>query len=391
MQINESFRKLIPPLSSEEYAQLEENCKADGIRDPLVVWRGTLIDGHNRYDIAQKHGLEFQVVEKDFEDENHVKIWMIRNQKGRRNLTDGWKYMLAEAEKTIQTEIGAAIRKATEGRPKQAEIVDGNQEKLLSIIDNSLTENPSDIMEKQKHNTRKKIAESLGWSTGKVAMADRVFKSEKPEIKAAVLSGEKSINEAYKEIKKVEIEAKRDEIRETLTAQYLETGEKKYRVIYADPPWKYGNAMPEYVTTPEDHYPAMSTIDICAMPINDICENDAVLFLWTTSPHLEETFEVIKAWGFKYKTSFVWDKVKHNMGHYNSVRHEFLLVCTKGSCVPDVKKLFDSVVTEERTTHSKKPETFREIIDTIYTDGNRIELFARNVNKEGWDVYGNQS
>ena len=149
--------------------------------------------------------------------------------------------------------------------------------------------------------------------------------------------------------------------------------------------------MPEYVTTPEDHYPAMSTTDICAMPINDICENDAVLFLWTTSPHLEETFEVIKAWGFKYKTSFVWDKVKHNMGHYNSVRHEFLLVCTKGSCVPDVKKLFDSVVTEERTTHSKKPEMFREIIDTIYTDGNRIELFARNVNKEGWDVYGNQS
>ena len=212
-----------------------------------------------------------------------------------------------------------------------------------------------------------------------------------PETIAAVRSGEKSINEAYKEIKKVEIESKRDEIRETLTAQYLETGEKKYRIIYADPPWSYGNNMPEYFTDAKDHYPAMSTIDICAMPISDICENDAVLFLWTTSPHLEETFEVIKAWGFKYKTSFVWDKVKHNMGHYNSVRHEFLLVCTKGSCVPDVKKLFDSVVTEERTTHSKKPETFREIIDTIYTDGNRIELFARNVNKEGWDVYGNQS
>ena len=175
-----------------------------------------MIDGHNRYDIAQKHGLDYTVVEKEFEDENHVKIWMIRNQKGRRNLTDGWKYMLAEAEKTIQSEIGAAVRKATEGRPKQAEIVDGNQEKLLSIIDNSLTENPSDIMEKQKHNTREKIAESLGWSTGKVAMADRVFKSEKPEIKAAVLSGEKSINEAYKEIRATE---KKEERIELITQQ----------------------------------------------------------------------------------------------------------------------------------------------------------------------------
>jgi N6-adenosine-specific RNA methylase IME4 len=79
------------------------------------------------------------------------------------------------------------------------------------------------------------------------------------------------------------------------------------------------------------------------------------------------------------------------MGHYNSVRHELLLVCTKGSCTPDVKKLYDSVLSEERTQHSKKPETFRNIIDTIYPLGHRIELFARNITNEGWDVYGNQS
>lgn len=207
MIINDSFKKLIPPLTPDEYAQLEANCLADGIRDPLVVWQGVLIDGHNRLAIAEKHGLDYTVVEKEFEDENHVKIWMIRNQKGRRNLTDGWKYMLAETEKTIQMEIGAAVRKATEGRPKQAESVDENQEKLLSTIDNSFQ--PEQV-EKPKHNTQKIIAESLGWSTGKVAMADRVFKSEKPEIKAAVLSGEKSINEAYKEIK---IEEKKEVVK----------------------------------------------------------------------------------------------------------------------------------------------------------------------------------
>lgn len=240
MIINDSFKKLIPPLTPDEYAQLEANCLADGIRDPLVVWRGTLIDGHNRYDIAQKHGLDYTVVEKEFEDENHVKIWMIRNQKGRRNLTDGWKYMLAEAEKTIQTEIGAAIRKATVGRPKQIEVADDSQEKLLSTIDNNLqaeqTENP-------KHNTQKIIAESLGWSTGKVAMADRVFKSEKPEIKAAVLSGEKSINEAYKEIRATE---KKEERIELITQQIedIESGKLPelqglYSVISIDPPWNY--------------------------------------------------------------------------------------------------------------------------------------------------------
>jgi N6-adenosine-specific RNA methylase IME4 len=125
------------------------------------------------------------------------------------------------------------------------------------------------------------------------------------------------------------------------------------------------------------------------MPVKEITEENAVLFIWSTSPHLPEALEVVKSWGFKYKTTFIWDKIKHNMGHYNSVRHEILLVCTKGSCTPDVKKLFDSVVSIERTAHSKKPDEFRNIIDTLYTYGNKIELFARESIK-GWDVFGNQ-
>ena len=187
-----------------------------------------------------------------------------------------------------------------------------------------------------------------------------------------------------------EIENRRETIREQLEKQDLKPGDKKYRIVYADPPWKYGNAMPEYVTEPQDYYLLMDTGDICAMPVKDICEKDAVLFLWSTSPHLPEALEVVKAWGFEYKTTFVWDKIKHNMGHYNSVRHEFLLVCTRGACTPDVKKLFDSVVSIERGEHSKKPEYFREVIETLYTYGNKIELFARSA-PHGWDVFGNQS
>lgn len=168
-----------------------------------------------------------------------------------------------------------------------------------------------------------------------------------------------------------------------------ELREGKYRVIYADPPWKYGNTMPDYMGVQDDHYKLMTIQEICSLPIRSIAEDDAVLFIWVTSPILEESFKVINAWGFEYKASFVWDKVKHNMGHYNSVRHELLLVCTRGSCQPDVQKLFDSVVTEERTEHSKKPETFRSIIDTIYPYGNRIELFARE-KINGWNSYGNE-
>jgi N6-adenosine-specific RNA methylase IME4 len=161
-------------------------------------------------------------------------------------------------------------------------------------------------------------------------------------------------------------------------------------VIYADPPWKYGDGLTENYGGTQYHYPSMSIDDLCAMPVKEMVENDAVLFLWVTSPLLEECFPIIRAWGFKYKTSFVWDKIKHNMGHYNSVRHELLLVCTRGSCTPDEKTLIDSVQSIERTNkHSEKPEEFRRIIETLYKHGSKLELFARQ-NHEGWSVYGNQ-
>lgn len=163
----------------------------------------------------------------------------------------------------------------------------------------------------------------------------------------------------------------------------------KYRVIYADPPWRYGNTMPSYFAEQADHYPLMDLEEICALPVGDLAEDNAVLFLWTTSPMVEDAFKIIQAWGFEYKASFVWDKVRHNMGHYNSVRHEFLLVATRGSCPPEVPHLFDSVVVEERQDHSRKPETFYTIIETLYPSARKVELFART-RREGWDSHGNE-
>jgi len=167
--------------------------------------------------------------------------------------------------------------------------------------------------------------------------------------------------------------------------------EGKYQVIYADPPWEYAqeqHSKEKQETVLETHYPTMPTEDICKLPIENLTGENAVLFLWTTSPKLFEAKSVIDAWGFTYKSSMIWDKVKHNVGYYVSVRHEFLLICTKGSCLPDSHNLIDSVQTIERTEHSKKPERFYEIIEEMY-HGKKIELFCRKP-REGWDVWGNQ-
>jgi N6-adenosine-specific RNA methylase IME4 len=167
--------------------------------------------------------------------------------------------------------------------------------------------------------------------------------------------------------------------------------ENKYQVIYADPPWAYNDKCEDGAIQSRGAnkvYPTMLINEICALPINNLSYENSVLFIWVTSPLLEDGFCVINSWGFEYKASFVWDKIKHNMGHYNSVRHEFLLIATKGSCTPDNLKLFDSVLSIEKTEHSKKPYEFYEIIETLYS-GKKIELFARN-KREGWDCWGNE-
>jgi N6-adenosine-specific RNA methylase IME4/DNA-binding XRE family transcriptional regulator len=370
MQILKELEVLIPPLTIEEFKQLERNILEEGIRDPLVTWNGILVDGHNRYRIATEHDMNYITVEKEFTDMNAVKEWMIYNQFGRRNLPTYERGKLALRLKDIFRE------KAKDN----LKIYGGNQYDAPCQKSDNI----------QKIDTKKELAKIANVSHDTINKIENIEAKASNEVKQKLSSGTMSINEAYKEIKKEEVELKRKEIRDTFEKQDVEVKDKKYRIIYADPPWKYGNSMPLGTTEPQDYYLLMDTMDICAMPIKDITEKDAVLFLWSTSPHLPEALEVAKAWGFTYKTTFIWDKIKHNMGHYNSVRHEILLVCTKGACTPDVKRLFDSVVSEERTEHSKKPNVFREIIETIYTYGNKIELFARE-SPEGWDVFGNQT
>jgi len=236
----------------------------------------------------------------------------------------------------------------------------------------------------EKRDALAEAAEVVGVSKNTMIRAQAIERHD-PELAAKVSAGDVSLNAAYREVQH----------QQKKQAPPLPTN--KYRVWYADPPWEYGNAgvigETDNYGHAARHYPTMSIADLCDMgnQIKEACEPNAVLFMWVTSPLLEECFDVIRAWGFQYKTSFVWDKVGHNYGHYNSVRHELLLVCTRGSCTPDDKTLYDSVISIEKSrTHSEKPEEFRRIIDSLYTWGNRIELFSR-CKADGWDAWGNEA
>jgi len=236
---------------------------------------------------------------------------------------------------------------------------------------------------KKGHPQAKAKATASKTNPGAVQRGDKLAK-ERPDLAAKVRVGDMKPAEAHRQMKKAEVAEK---------AAALPEG--KYRVIYADPPWHYGDGRTGdrmTATGALHHYPTMKLSELKALDIPSIAADDAVLFLWATSPLLPDALELVPAWGFKYKACFVWDKVKHNLGHYNSVRHEFLLICTKGSATPDSSKLLDSVQVIEKTKkHSEKPEEFRTIIDTLYPHGPRIELFRRGNAPDGWKVWGNET
>lgn len=169
--------------------------------------------------------------------------------------------------------------------------------------------------------------------------------------------------------------------------------EGMYRVIYADPPWLYGDRPPSG-SGAQQHYPGMTIEQLCRLPVEAHALPNSVLFLWTTSPMICASpgpADVITAWGFTYKTGMVWDKVRHGFGHYVDVRHEHLLIATRGRCTPDrPTPMIDSIVVEQRSdVHSQKPETFRRIIERLY-DGPYLELFARE-RTAGWTAFGNDA
>jgi N6-adenosine-specific RNA methylase IME4 len=183
--------------------------------------------------------------------------------------------------------------------------------------------------------------------------------------------------------------------------------EGQFRVIYADPAWKYGNRPPSGSGAGE-HYPTMTYQELAALPVAAHAAADAVLFMWVTAPMLYDAvtidghdvpgpYHVIRSWGFTPKTGAVWDKVDHNFGNYFSVRHEHLIIATRGSCTPDrPTPQPDSVITERvprgddgARVHSRKPEVFRKVIEKLY-DGPYLELFGRR-RVEGWTVFGNDA
>lgn len=384
IKINPEFESLIPSLSEEEYEQLESSICNEGLRDPICLCNEYIIDGHNRYKICNKNNIEIKTREIKLR-EDEIKSWVLRNQLSRRNLTPQQLSILrGKLYNESKQSHGGQIRgsghfdhsKTSKELKEKFNVGEKTIRRDASFVnDLNVIKNIDEKFEKNIE------SENIKATKNEINQLSRQPKEKAKKIINKVKDDSISISQATREVVAKELESKP-----------LKPTEKKYQVIYSDPPWDYNSSVPQKYGDVGKHYPSMSQEDLCNMPVSEIADKNCVLFLWVTSPKLKEGLEVIERWGFEYKTSFVWDKVKNNIGYYNSVRHEFLLIAGKGSSTPTMrkKKLYDSVVSIERSDkHSEKPEEFRKIIEELYPYTQKIELFARK-QVEGWDSFGNE-
>ena len=375
---------IYPEMKEEAFLSLRSDIEKNGYdtKFPIWIYENKIIDGWNRYKACNELGIT-PIYETFVGDELQAITFILRTN-NRRDLTSYQRVVLSFEFKDF-------FRKIAQDNLK---VYGGNQ------YENGGLQISAKV---QKVDTRKELSKIAKVSHDTLDKVKKIQEKAPEEVKAKLATGEVSINAAYKEIKKEEkkeeLQEKKKEYEKRIESNnnnefkidIFNTNET-FRVIYADPAWSYNDKQ----DTPQlggasKHYDTMSIAELSKLPVNKISEKNSILFLWVTSPLLEDAFKVVSSWGFKYKTSFIWDKVKHNMGHYNSVRHEILLVCTKGSCTPDNKVLYNSVQRIERNNnHSEKPIEFLNIIDDLYSYGNKLEMFCRTIKKEKWYGWGNE-
>lgn len=200
-------------------------------------------------------------------------------------------------------------------------------------------------------------------------------------------------------------DVKQRSLKNNLPDSYPKLPNKKFDIIYADPPWNYNGKLQYdksskskekinlskriFISTADFKYPTLKISELIKIPIHKVSKDDSLLFMWATNPHLAQAIELGKAWGFDYKTvAFVWDKMNHNPGQYTLSNCELCLVFKRGRIPkPRGARNIQQLVRSPRQEHSKKPIEIMQRIEKMFPSQKRIELFARRKFK-GWSAWG---
>jgi N6-adenosine-specific RNA methylase IME4 len=376
---------IFPLLEGEPFAELVADIGAKGLQDSIVLYEGKILDGRNRYRACDEARVKPRFVTYCGNDPLGYVVSL--NVK-RRHLDESGRAMVAARIATLQLGANQHTR-GSENLPTQNQAAD-----LLNVSDRSVrsaktvqtTGTPELVQAVETGKVKVSVAADIA-TLSKEKQRELLANFDKDEL----LQRAKEIRAEKAEVRHAERIGKLAKIAEGNRA--IPT-DRRFPVILADPPWHF-EAYSEtsgIERAPGNHYPTLTLEEICALPVNGLATDTAVLFLWTTCPHLQKAFEVLTAWGFEYRANVVWVKDKPpGLGYWVRNQHELLLISARGDMpAPPPSQRLPSIINAPRREHSRKPDETYALIERMYPKLPKIELFAR-ASRDGWVAWGNQA
>ena len=442
------YSDLYPEMEESQFQSFLDDINKNGYTDPTVyLFEGKVLDGWHRYQAAltlDESYLTNRIGELDFQEYKGVDpLAFVHSRNGhRRHLTQAQLAVIAlkhtktlkkgnvKAQKDSDTQD--CIPKSNADIAKDAgtsERTVNNAKKAMSIAPDKVDDmiagdvTPTEIIRdaKQNDNDAKPVEKPDNTpiqnydDDDEDEYIDKYSEEEYGDGRVFLYNDISTSSESYEFENPDDADCFADDLRKTaddlnqLSARrrygvygregkllYPDLPDKKYDIIYADPPWDYQGQKQHNGEGGVDtggastHYPTLTLPELRMLDIESISNENCLLFLWTTGPHLDQAIHLGTIWGFEYKQiAFVWDKQKTNPGAYTLTQCEHVLVFKKGKRPDDRLATPRQLVSEERTKHSKKPQEIRDRIYMMYPDATRIELFARDED-DNWDAWGNE-
>jgi N6-adenosine-specific RNA methylase IME4 len=370
---------VFPLIEGAEFDELVADIKANGLNQCIELYEGKILDGRNRYRACLAAGVEPLAVQ--YRGDDPVGYVISANLR-RRHLDESQRAMVAAKLATLKL----GDNQHSEGLPI------GRGSELLNVGERTVAR----AREVQEFGAPE-LVDAVERGAVSVSAAADIATQPIEEQREIVARGERAILRAAQDIRARKAEIRRAERIERLAATCNQNtpfpSDRRYAVLCADPPWHFEvyNEESGVERAAGNYYPTMSLDEICALPVLSLAAPDAILFMWTTAPHLQESFQVLAAWGFEYKTNAVWVKDKIGLGYFVRNQHELLLVATRGDMPsPSPANRPPSVISAPRREHSRKPDEAYALIEAMYPALPKLELFARQ-RRPGWDVWGNET
>jgi N6-adenosine-specific RNA methylase IME4 len=372
------FAELFPLLEGERFDALVDSIKRNGLREPIVLHEGRILDGRNRFRACEIADVKPRTVK--FKGGDPLE-YVIDQNLHRRDLNESQRAMLAVGVANLS--IGRPPETASQDAVKTSQKDAG---KRLGVSRASV-QRAAVVCDDER--TIPELADRVKRGELTVKLVEKIAKSIPRDEQGKFVNADEG--ELRNAAKKYHRDNRAREMADKTVAanEQREKSDQLFNVIYADPNWKFVTRSENGMDRAADnHYECANVAEIKAMKVP--AADDCVLFLWATAPLLPEALEVMKAWGFTYRSNQIWAKNRAGTGFWFRSQHEQLLVGTKGNIpAPAPGTQYSSLIEAPLGEHSVKPEAFAEMIEDMFSDVPSVELFARRP-RLGWTAIGDE-